>query len=150
VAATAAAAAPPPAQQALGELFAQYRPGTPSDMFAPAYIKGYSPSEYAVSQWQVANRGTTDADVEASRMPSEYRDQSVTGASDHYGGGRIPLNIDYTGKGAVDPEALRALSQGGRYDLNARRNAIAARLAANLAAQTPVPLEGPNPYEGML
>jgi hypothetical protein len=39
-------------------------------------------------------------------------------------------------RGIVDPEALRVLAQGGKYDFNARRDAIAQRLTANTAAQT--------------
>ena len=38
-------------------------------------------------------------------------------------------------RGMVDPLALTALSQGGGYDIQARRNAIAKRLLENQLAQ---------------
>ena len=47
-----------------------------------------------------------------------------------YGQGNIPHNIAFGGD-AIDPEALRAMAQGGQYDLGARRNAITERLLYN-------------------
>jgi len=150
-----AEAAPPPPPEAMGELFTTYNPeGALQGTFAPAYISGYQPSERAVADWAAQNRPVTNANIEGTRMPSAWRDPSASGAGDQYGGGRIPLNLDYTGKGEIDSEALRVLAQGGRYNMGARRDAIAARMLANATAQRmaqPQPLDlTANPYEGML
>jgi hypothetical protein len=59
-------------------------------------------------------------------------------------GGPIPLKQTYgDNRGQIDPEALRIASQGGHYDIDARRAAIAARLAENAALQAPKALSGP-------
>jgi len=122
--------------EALGELFAQYDPGAPTDMFAPGYIRGFRPSERAVDAWRAENRGLTHADIEATRMPEAWTDTRVSGVYPGgvgpYGAARVPDNLRFTDqRGTADPEALRALAQGGRYDMGARRASIAQRLMDN-------------------
>lgn len=135
-------AVPTPPAQAMGNLFESYSPeGAMGGMFAPAYIKGYAPSEKAVADWQAANHGLTSADVDASRMPAEWTDPDAGVVSKFgmgpYGAGRIPDSMTLGAKGgSVDPEALRVLAQGGHYDMNARRDAIAQRLSSNSSLQS--------------
>jgi len=117
---------------------ADYNPeGALGGMFAPAYIKGFAPSEQAVAAWTAKNRPISYSDVDALRMPHEWREpQQMTGYGDVYGSGRIPNNLYYGhDQGQVDPLALISLSQGGPYDKDARRNSIAARLADNQAKE---------------
>lgn len=90
-----------------------------NDLFAPAYQPN-TPNT-ALEDWRARNANLTRADVEATRMP-------VAGVN--------------TGNaaGMVDPAALQAMAQGGHYDMDARRNAIAAQVQANqqaAAAATP-------------
>jgi hypothetical protein len=68
----------------------------------------------AVNQWMAQNYSMTNPKVEETRSP-------------------VPFNTGNPA-GMVDPEALRALAQGGPYDMDARRNAIAAQVQANQAA----------------
>jgi hypothetical protein len=88
-----------------------------ADLFAPAYLKGNAQSEAAVQSW----------------LDKRY---PVTAA-----------NIDQTkdAAGVVDPLALKAMAQGGAYDVDARRNSIAAQVQANQAAQATAPAAGGNP-----
>jgi len=131
----AAAAAAPAAESAL---LADYNAqGALGGLFAPAYIKGYAPSEQAVAAWTQQNQGINRAMVDELRMPNEWRPpQKPKGFSDVYGSGRIPDNIQ-TGdeRGQVDPLALTASAQGGPYDIEARRAAIAQRVMENEQAQ---------------
>ena len=132
-----AEAAPPP----IGDMFEGYNPeGALGGMFAPAYIKGFAPSEAAVAKWQAENHGLTPAMIDQTRMPNEWRDPNVgvtsVGGRGPYGAGQIPNNLSYGDpQGSVDPEALRIAAQGGKYDMNARRDAIAQRMLANSAAE---------------
>ena len=118
----------------MGELFSQYNAGSPTDLFAPAYIRGFAPAEQAVNAWREQNRGMTPAMLEQTRMPSEYRPSNLLPAEGGgpYGAGRIPQYM-MTGdpRGSLDGEALRVLAQGGSYDMGARRDAIAQRLSLN-------------------
>jgi len=131
---------PTPTPDAPGNIFEGYQTGSVSDMFAPAYLKGYAPSEKALAAWTAYNRPGGDI-VEQSRMPNLY---VVPGSGpqsfgDGVYGGPIPLNQSYgDNRGMVDPEALRVASQGGHYDNAARRDAIAVRLAENHWAQHPL------------
>ena len=136
-------AAPPaeaaPAKDAPGNIFEGYQVGTVNDMFAPAYLKGYAPSEKAVAEWTAANRPGMSI-IDASRMPNLLQDPAATrmSAGDGVYGGPLPLNQSYgDNRGMVDPEALRVAAQGGHYDLEGRRAAIAARLAENARLQAP-------------
>jgi uncharacterized membrane protein YgcG len=86
-----------------------------SELFAPAYIAGNAPSMQAASDWNANFWNMTNPKVEQTRMP-------------------VPFNTGNPA-GMVDPEALRVLAQGGPYDMDARRNAIAAQMTANNAAQ---------------
>ena len=113
----------------MGDLFQNYDPtGALGGMFAPALIRGWAPSEKAVADWTRANRSMTPQGIEDTRMPFPAMGDRGTAPSDQYGGGAIPLNLDYTSKGGVDPEALRVWSQGGKYDWDKRRNLISQRL----------------------
>jgi hypothetical protein len=148
-------APPPPAEQAspgMGSLFETYNPeGALGGMFAPAYIKGFAPSEAAVAQYYAPGsmgHRLSSAELDLTRMPAEYRPTTYSGGNGVYGG-PLPMTQTYGDpRGMIDPDALRAAAQGGRpYDLEARRAAIAARLAANAAAQgqpapAPIPLKG--------
>jgi hypothetical protein len=131
----AAAAAPTPDAP-----FADYNPeGALGGMFAPAYIKGYAPSEQAVQAWTEQNQGIDRAMVDELRMPNEWRPPAPVGglpSRDVYGAGRIPNSLRYgDDRGQVDPLALTASSQGGPYDVEARRSAIAQRVLENQQAQ---------------
>jgi hypothetical protein len=138
-AAAAAAAAAAPADAPMGDMFANYNPeGSLNGLFAPAYIKGFAPSEQAVSAWHAQNNPISYSDVDALRMPNEWMPPQKTSrfGTDVYGAGRIPDKLRYgDDRGQVDPLALISLSQGGPYDVDARRNAIAQRLTANKAAE---------------
>jgi hypothetical protein len=121
----------PPAE-APGELFADYNPGNSSDLFAPPYIRGLPQSEQAVAAWKAQNSNIGWDEIEKSRMPPEWRDPSAMSSGDGMYGGPIPLNQRHGDpRGTVDPLALIAAAQGGHYDIDARRNAIAERLASN-------------------
>jgi hypothetical protein len=117
--------APPPQSNSV---YQNYDPvGAMGGLFAPGYVHG---------------RDT----VEASRMPGEYMDPTQMTRGDGVYGGPLPVNQSYGDKrGTVDPEALRIWAQGGKYDLDARRNAIAARVAANQAASAAVAARPPPP-----
>jgi hypothetical protein len=144
-------AAPPeaapaaPANNAPGNIFDGYQVGTVNDLFAPAYIKGYAPAEQALKAWTDYNRQGAGI-IEQSRMPNLYVDPAnnpTIGADGVYGNG-VPIKQTYgDSRGMVDPEALRIAAQGGHYDLDARRNAIAARLAENERLQAPKALPPP-------
>ena len=129
----------------MSDLFADYNPqGADGGLFAPAYVRGLPQSEAAVTAWQAQNRPLTAANIEQTRMPTEYTGASPMSAGDGVYGKPLPLNQSYLDpRGQIDPEALRVLAQGGRYDLNARRDAIAARVASNAAARAAVPLAAP-------
>jgi hypothetical protein len=135
-------------------LFVSYNPvGALNGQFAPAYIHGYAPSEKAVADWKAKQGGLThDMVANDLLMPKEWTppaaqeqtrgggmvDASSTFPGDGvYGGGNIPKNLvlGSNPKGTIDPEALRALSHGSAYDVQGRRDAIAARLLANQQAQ---------------
>jgi hypothetical protein len=138
-------AAPAPAKNAPGSIFEGYQVGTVNDMFAPAYIKGFAPSEEALKAWTAYNRQGAGI-IDASRMPNLWQDPAATqmSAGDGVYGGPMPLKQTYgDNRGQIDPEALRIASQGGHYDIDARRSAIAARLAENAALQAPKALSGP-------
>ena len=134
---------PVPTAEAPGNIFEGYQAGSVDDMFAPAYIKGFAPSEKAVAAWTAANRPGIGI-VEQSRMPNPYIDPAtnpVIGADGVYGNG-VPIKQSYgDNRGMVDPEALRVAAQGGHYDLEGRRAAIAARLAENARLQAPKAIE---------
>jgi hypothetical protein len=136
VANAAVAAAP-----AMGDLFASYNPkGADSGLFAPAYVAGFQPSEDAVAAWTAQNHTVTPGMIDQLRMPNAWQAPSTAVAGSGfaggvYGAGRIPQSQTLGDpQGLVDPLALRALAQGGNYDVGARRAAIAQRLADNAAA----------------
>jgi hypothetical protein len=85
------------------------------DLFAPAYNPTDPQSVQAVQAWTDRNQGISSAQVEQTRMPT------------------AGVNTGNTA-GMVDPNALRSLAQGGPYDMNARRDAIAAKLQAQQQA----------------
>jgi hypothetical protein len=132
---------------AIEDLNQNYNPqGALGGLFAPAYVHGYAPSNAAVTDWMGQNRAVTPAMIDESRMPSVWtppedpytsmrRGGGGKGAG-MYGEGRVPDSITFGDqRGPVDPEVLRAASQGGPYDIGARREAIAARLLENQGLQ---------------
>jgi hypothetical protein len=135
-----------------GDIFKSYDPqGGMGGMFAPGYIKGYAPSEDAVQKWTAENQGMNAGMIEQTRMPNEWVDPNA-GVSPYaamglgmgpYGAGRIPNNLQFNPNGSVDPEALRVAAQGGKYDMDARRNAIAQRVQSNAVASAPKPAANP-------
>jgi hypothetical protein len=134
-------------------LFVSYNPhGAAGGLFAPAYIHGYAPSEKAVADWQGQRGGLTHEMVANDLlMPDEWkppqqeqtRGGGMTDVSGNfpgdgvYGGSNIPRNLvlGKNANGTVDVAALRALSHGTPYDVQGRRDSIAARLLANQQAQ---------------
>ena len=89
-----------------------------TDLFAPSFDPN-DPASVAIWEgWKRRNLAMTRPLVEETRSP-------VAGVN--------------TGdpRGMVDPEALRVHAQGGPYDMNARRNSIAAALVAQQAAPQP-------------
>jgi hypothetical protein len=123
-------------------------------LFAPAYIKGFAPSEAAVAAWQAQNRPMTSAMVDQTRMPDLYRPPSGNILMDGRYGSGVPAVQSYAGNnGMVDVNALRAASMGGAYDMQARRDAIAARIAENERLKNPAaPPPAPEPermFRGM-
>jgi hypothetical protein len=120
---------PAEAAAAVPDLYQNYDPtGAMGGLFAPALIRGWQPSEDAVTAWTKLNRSMTPQGIEDTRMPFPAMADRGSAPSDQYGGGAIPLNLNYAGQGGVDPEALRVWSQGGKYDWDARRNLISRRL----------------------
>jgi hypothetical protein len=124
----------------MGDLFQSYDPsGADNGVFAPAYIHGFKPSEDAVATWNAQNHVVTPGMIDELRMPDAWQPPSQNlpaMGGGPYGEGRIPQRQTLgDAAGQVDPLALRAMAQGGPYDVNARRSAIAARLASNAAAQ---------------
>lgn len=119
--------------------------GALGGMFAPAYIAGNQQSQDAVQKWTAENQGMNAGMIDQTRMPPEWQQPEPANpyagfggmGYGNYGAGRIPNQLTFgDSRGPVDPEALRIASQGGKYDMNARRDAIAGRVLANTNAQT--------------
>jgi len=85
------------------------------DLFAPAYRANDPASVQAVNDWQNRVFNVNPGNIEQTRKP-------------------VSFNTGNPG-GMLDPEALRMMAQGGPYDFNARRNAIAAAAVPQSAAQ---------------
>ena len=83
------------------------------ELFAPAYQAGNQQSMDAVDAWMAKNFSMTNPKVEQTRQPVSFNTGNPAGM--------------------VDPEALRVLAQGGPYDMEARRNAVAAAVAQQAA-----------------
>jgi hypothetical protein len=129
--AEAAQGAPPPAQPDIYQAYKQQ--GAMGDLFAPAYIAGYKPSQDAVAAWNAAH-SMSRADVDATAMPGAW--QPPQARQPNFGGPGVPLPSNQIyGDSMVDPAALRAQAQGTPYDPTARRAAIAQQVAKNQAAQ---------------
>jgi hypothetical protein len=94
-------------------------PAPLNDLFAPAYQPNDPQAVAALDAWRARNANLTRADVEATRMPTSFNTGNPAGM--------------------VDPAALQAMAQGGHYDMDARRNAIAAQVQANQAAAAAAP-----------
>jgi hypothetical protein len=79
---------PTPAPDAPGNIFEGYQAGEVTDMFAPAYLKGFAPSENALKAWTAYNRQGPGI-VEQSRMPTcgKTRRQLDVGGDGVYGSG---------------------------------------------------------------
>ena len=96
------------------------------ELFAPAVDPNDPASMAKAKAWQDKYFGMTDPGIEQTRRPTSF-------------------NTGNPG-GMVDPEALRVRAQGGPYDLEGTRNAIAAQLQANQAAAPvakPATIQGP-------
>jgi len=96
------------------------------DLFAPVYQAGNQASMQAANDWQNRVFNVNSQNIEQTRKPASF-------------------NTGNPG-GMLDPEALRVLAQGGPYDFDARRNAIAAATVAQPAAAAAAP--APAPYYG--
>jgi hypothetical protein len=133
-------------------MWANYNPqGAMGGLFAPAYIRGpggstFQPSEDALAAYNAQQHPLTSALVDELRIPNK----PPVGGS----GGTIGVNWPYSmgvpavqrygdPRGTVDPEALRVLAQGGHYDVQARRDAIAQQVQANAAAAAAPPVAAP-------
>ena len=88
-----------------------------TDLFAPSFDPNDPASVAVWEAWKRRNLAMTRPLVEETRSPVSFN----TGDP----------------RGMVDPEALRVHAQGGPYDMNARRNSIAAALVAQQAAPQP-------------
>jgi len=133
-----------PAQNSPGNIFNTYDPqGAMGGLFAPAFIRGFAPSEQAVMDWN-QGRHLPAASIEQTAMPGLWKDPRIVGKTP-YKGGDIPLNQNLTNKGLVDPQALRSASMGGTYDLEGRRDQIAARIAENDRLMSAVGYDPNNP-----
>jgi hypothetical protein len=122
-----------------GSIYDDYDPqGALGGLFAPAFIKGFAPSEKAVSQWQAANHALTPGMLDQTAMPAQWTPPTPTTATSAFRQGTgTGGNLNFGGnKPPVDPEALRVLAQGGVYDMAARRDAITQRILENAAAQS--------------
>ncbi len=87
------------------------------ELFAPAYNRNDPAAVANVDAWMAKNFSMTNPKVEQTRTPVSFNTGNPAGM--------------------VDPEALRVLAQGGPYDMDARRNAIAAAAAAQPAVLRP-------------
>ena len=109
--------------------------GAAGGTFAPAHIAGDPRSQAAVAAWQ-APRGMNalkGVDLQSLQMPDMWQAPQAdpnTGMRQS----AIPGSMTF-GVGATDQSALRAMAQNTPYDVDARRNAIAERVAQNTAAQ---------------
>jgi len=111
-----------------------YNPeGELGGMFAPPHIAGDPVANAAVQKWMGENWGAvTNANIDQTRMPMPIGGSGES-RSVPYGGTIANTQAFGDKRGALDPEALRVLAQGGKYDMAGRRNAIAAQLVANNA-----------------
>ena len=89
-----------------------------TDLFAPSFDPNDPASVAVWEAWKRRNLAMTRPLVEETRSPVSFN----TGDP----------------RGMVDPEALRVHAQGGPYDMNARRNSIAATIQAQQAAAQPL------------
>ena len=120
--------------------------GALGGLFAPAYNRADPLSVEAVTRW-TQERTMSPEQLEATRMAAEFRDPEEgvlfpgsPGLQATYGGiygeHRIPTNTAHgLEKGILDPQALKAMAQGLKYDPATRNQAIAARLASNEMAK---------------
>src|SRR5262245_6195035 len=105
--------------------------------FVPPHIPGNAQSDASIAHWNALRPDITPDVLEASRGPAT----SLTGAAATVDPGLLQLyqarerNLPQPAvgsptlnKGPVDPLALQAKAQHLPYDLDARRNAIAAQL----------------------
>ena len=159
---------PFPGGPPVGNIYTDYNPkGAMGGLFAPAFIRGFAPAEEATDKWQ-QERAFSRQDVENTRMPYEWEaPQAINpmaamgGGMGGYIGGNEPTRQTFGDKrGLVDVNALYSQAQGLPYDKEARRAAIAERVAANAAQQESYaqqhearygyrPEEGPRgPYAG--
>jgi hypothetical protein len=97
-------------------------------LFAPPHVAGDPASAAAIDAWNAQHHYLTRAEVEATRMPPPFA-PATTGLK---GQSNVVAQQNI---GTVDPAALLAAAQGVPYDIEARRNAIAARIMENEAAQ---------------
>lgn len=130
---------PVPEQQAaapaqpMGDIFAQYNPGSPGDLFAPAHIYGFKPSADAVNAWRAQHYQITPNNIDELRMPlPPIGDKRTSSAGDGVYGPPIPLQQEYGDRlGSLNFSILRAMAQGAPYDIQARRDNIAKMVSAH-------------------
>lgn len=137
----------PPVQAAPTQGPKNYDPqGAMGGLFAPAYIAGYAPSSQAVAAYQSGRAGggnLSAADLESTRMPMPAGGSGQVSGSypwTQYGPNLTGGNFAF-GEGSIDPAALQAAAYNQPYDLQARRDQVAAALqqqnAARVAAAQP-------------
>ena len=78
----------------------------------------------------------TYGNIDQTRMPIASRGHRPIEYRLTVGMAGVPLTQVYGDqRGQIDPEALRVLAQGGQYDFNARRDAIAPASCRQYTAQ---------------
>ena len=133
----------------MGNIYTDYDPkGALGGLFAPAYLKGFEPSEKALGDFYNSKSHLTDADLESTRMPWDWMAPRAVNSST-FGrggmgaggmGGDLPEYLAYGDRsGIMDPAALKALAQGTPYDLNARRESGSAKAGQQCGAKRRLP-----------
>ena len=130
---------PVPPKTSVGNLYQDYNPvGALGNLFAPAYLQGFKPSEDAIAARYNAQNHLTDAQLESTKMPWEWMAPRAVNPLT-YGvassGAGIPSYLAYGDKsGLMDRNALMAAAQSLPYDMGARQAQIAQRVSDNQAA----------------
>jgi hypothetical protein len=124
------ALAPPPPTST--SIYDQYNPnGEAGGLFAPPHIAGWQPAQDATEKYYKRRFGVTGDMIDELRMPQAGAPASGSVNS----GGSDTINF-VPKAGYADPKLLKAAAQGGEYDVQGRRDAIAAQVMAN---NTPAP-----------
>jgi len=126
-------------------IYDQYNPeGEAGGLFAPPHIAGWKPAQDATEAYYKKHFPVSYGMIDELRMPQAGGSgASSTGSS---GSGGMSNTINFVPeKGFADPLALKALAQGGNYDVQGRRDAIAQQVMANQQAPAPAAAAAPQP-----